>query len=802
VTILFVAELAKSEQPPKGGQSSTVQKLFQSLLLLSHITKRIEREWQLALVNKAGELQQALCRPSSQALLGVWDRDSLTVRRFTSNELPPLDAVLTGGHGLNYSIIRFATPAGPFGSLFQAVILGHSSESPTRVDHLKTNLADLSTMIHASEAVVVHRGLSLARRVDQSIKTMDAKGSAGRLRRATERTQAASTIKLLSRLCEATIAVATSLTRSSFGDLCLTDKEPSELYVVAHCENPGTMSAGASRRVEGLQVTTPFDKFNSAGPMSVVPFVYSSGQPFFVNDLNEFSAMHPRLQYQSLPDTLRVSQRGRQIAELAVPITIQEDPLHRPRVIGVLNLEKKRGIYGLDDLMIARTLAQHFCLRRLEILSSKANESVGALTMAHAESRLPLLAAVAGIRSGNHPELQGDTNRWPIEFEVCRGEIQQALRTLYEITTCTHVTVRLLNSAGSALHRFAEHPAGFGKPGLEVISLRRTQSSVNAWVAAHAKPCYIPNVDNKVAFRSFSGLKAATKSFDSLKSEYCAPIVLQGRVIGTIDLESKFVDAFGGDVRAVDTLVKQVSLALRSAQRAFEHELILANSASNLSVHEILKCSDQIETIKASAPSRSSLKKQLSHVQTRLLNVVERIRSAPLDNPRANGITLSDLVTSTCSAHHVSGWCKLRENHLGHLIVDPTAAHYIALSLGEILDNAFKALSRVREAELGIWIDVNRHCSRSYVSITVTNPLQVGQTLPIYVERRLFRVPFNTDRWHLGAYLAGLGIRSLGGDIRLIYKEREQRVDTCLEIPRAMFLTFTRRERTLRRNHS
>jgi GAF domain-containing protein len=783
--LLLVVELP-SKEGDTASHDPRLSKVFQSLLLLAHRRPSREKQWQRLLVENAAALQRPCARTKLEALLKVIGRKPFCVTKIGAGILLPLDAVITDTGLPNYSLLSSRITNGIAPPVVVAVAIPQEHNMKQQLEPIKDRLLYLAAMVHASEPLVVHRGLSLARRVDQTIKMMEADSPVRQDSHLSEADGRAPSMPHILGLAKATIAAATSLTRSKFGDLCLTDREPAELYVVAHCElaDPGAKRQGGNSN-EHLKITTPFERLTGAEPLSVVPFVYSTGRPFFVNDLREFNDMHPRLQYQYVRKQPNGGRRSPRVAELAVPITVQEDPLQRPRVIGVLNLEKYKGAYTLDDLTIARTLSQHFCLRRIELLSAVAHRSVAALTMAQSQPRPPILEAVTAIRSGLHPKLIDPVLQWPIEFELSRPEIEHALKTLYEISRSTHVTVRLLDVGQTSLYRFAEWPPAYGRPELSAIPIRLAFSA-NAWVARHARICHVRNVDNKAEFRSYEGLQAVIKPFAALKSEYCLPIIWDQRVVGTIDLESQFVDAFGGDQKMINALAEQIRLSFRSAQRTFEHELILANATSNLSAHEILKCSDQMELLRNTLPEKDKIRRQLDDVRDRLRRVVANIRSSPVDKIRDSPVSLSRLIQDTCALHHVGSWCRVHNDRsIAELSIKPLAAHYLGLALGEVLDNAFRELTRVRNAEIHIWLDDAERYGRSYIGLTIVNPIQVGRDLPLDVERRLFRVPFTTDRWHLGAYLAGLAIRSIGGDIRAIYNAEKHRVNTLIEVPRS-----------------
>lgn len=176
----------------------------------------------------------------------------------------------------------------------------------------------------------------------------------------------------------------------------------------------------------------------------------------------------------------------------------------------------------------------------------------------------------------------------PLEFLLVHEPVELALEALYVATRSTHITVRLASTNRLWLIRFAEWPKGKGVRQLIRISARDT-GSVNAWVFRTGQLCYLRNIDSRaeiVAYPGLQGTKTSKAAGDTrteeYKSEYCIPIAVKNRVIGTVDLESSFIVAYADQTQLIKMISEQIALAFSKAQLSFEDQLFMILATTRL----------------------------------------------------------------------------------------------------------------------------------------------------------------------------------------------------------------------------
>jgi hypothetical protein len=271
-------------------------------------------------------------------------------------------------------------------------------------------------------------------------------------------------------------------------------------------------------------------------------------------------------------------------------------------VLGVLNVEKhsKGELYTHNDLQTMRHIVLRFCLWRAHLLNQLCNRSLAQLTgqaETSIEEKLP---------PTDRPEL-------PPYVMAVKEQVQRVIENLHLLTQSTVVTVRLLTRDGQHIVWFVSS-AKYTAPQYKTL-LERCHSSIplgqakhvrsiNAWVAWYGRECYVPDLralrprpDGEAPYLApYRRLEGFLESHPDVRSEYCLPIILGGRVYGTLDLESVHPDAYSEHRPFIQAIADQIGLAFAQLRRRTEQPIFSLSSKLVLNSHGLMQCRDQLLT--------------------------------------------------------------------------------------------------------------------------------------------------------------------------------------------------------------
>lgn len=114
---------------------------------------------------------------------------------------------------------------------------------------------------------------------------------------------------------------------------------------------------------------------------------------------------------------------------------------------------------------------------------------------------------------------------------------------------------------------------------------------------------------------------------------------------------------------------------------------------------------------------------------------------------------------------------------------DSRYAFRLSLILKPLLRNAISAVDFTPHGTVRIIPRRVFKSGKQYLSLTISNPLQLRQFPPEERMQALFRVPIASDRWHLGTFMAGVLARSLGGDVYAVFNQKRKNVQVVIEVP-------------------
>jgi hypothetical protein len=372
-------------------------------------------------------------------------------------------------------------------------------------------------------------------------------------------------------------------------------------------------------------------------------------------------------------------------------------------------------------------------------------------------------------------------SRVPYDYYFLHPSLLDILRQAYDLTRSKTATIRLLSTDGRDLIRFCGYPERVMKEPHSAIAISR-KDSVNAFVARSGKICELKKLNHRASYRAFDGLLGTLAARRDIRSEYCMPIVVRGRLIGTVNLESEYPDAYSGEKHYLSAVRARIELALYSAQSYYEQSVLSASARGTLNTHEILKCADELGKLAHEVPPA---------VIDEILMLQSRIRScvAPTEGgmPERNGRTefqsyqaLIESLAIAKNIDHVIEWREVDKSIDASL--NPTTEKILSLVLSEILDNSFLQATQVPGGHIRLSITGARLGGRKFDVIRVTH--NVSSSLDRSTVAQLYRVPIQkADRPHIGAFLAGAMIRSLGGEINFSFDPKYVSANTTIQVP-------------------
>ena len=488
---------------------------------------------------------------------------------------------------------------------------------------------------------------------------------------------------------------------------------------------------------------------------NIIQYVfYNSKKLFLSNNLSELSKRYPNIKYYSAFKNSSI----RNIKEFAYPLQFKSG--EKEIIFGVLNLEKNDGTnFTSQDL------------RLVEILSEQCG-SVFNYFIQNMSLRMIINKIVENLSCEGAPEGSSD-------METTKDIIDLVVLNAFKCTPAHSVTVRYVDKDERKLLRFcvkSVFKTDLNKNQLP-ISLKNYRESCNAWACVNGKECYINNVYKKDEFKKYKELKSSWKVREETIAEFCLPIVVQGRVIGTMNLESIYRAGFDYSIDYLRTLVKLLELSISLNRYKIEETAFKSRTILLYSLHDL---KNKIRDLWKK--NRFSLKKSNKNNNVfidNLLDLIDSVESYEMrqDNEKGKEKILS-IVSQVIKDLEIENVSIIRENDL---FVKTEYITSLKMALNNIFDNC-------RLAAMGstIYIKGRQSIFKNKKSLNLLIEHQGTSDLKEEEIDKLYYRPFlRKGKIRLGAFTAGVLLRSIGGNVymsRHIYESPVIRIIVAIPV--------------------
>lgn len=627
------------------------------------------------------------------------------------------------------------------------VVVLFNVRMPDVLSQLVDDMSVLRDMICASVPIQVRRDLQAAHDIDKKIDKFQPQDDVISVEK--HKPYVTTSVQdLLPIFAESVLGSALSLTHSSVGNIYLAAADQYSLELASQL--------GTKNSSQYLDTRTS---------NSVISWVSTNQRPLLINDLDEFLSTRPDLQY--------VSPFRRDgfccYAELAIPLRLRYLGSNRYSLLGVLNVEKvidkDSGHYTYHDLATLRELSLRFCLWRSNAILAQAGRSLAHLTRpAEAQPSTDI----------SHSMFMSEVTDLSVPYELLptKAHVNDAVEQLYDLTRSISATVRLLSNDGQSLVRFASFPPEALEDPDRDIKVSAVDSA-HAWVARNGMDCYIRSIDDRREYKKYSGLYGVRKVRD-LSSELCVPIFVENRLLGCLNLESAFVDAYAETRWLARAVAEQVGLAFTQARRTVERPVFEVTANTLLNLHELLKCRDLLRAM--SSGDNAVKVEELVDLSSRLDDAV--MLPCQEAQPRTGDAKI--ILDAEIEALRIDKrifWIEPPDKQ--HQLQEAQASA-LRIAAREVLHNARKEVLRTRGGTIHLHARTRVLGGIEYFVLEVVSNTLLK--IPAVLTKRLYRIPINGPRVHIGAFIAGAIARSCGGDVYLRRTEKSL-MATVIEIP-------------------
>jgi hypothetical protein len=471
------------------------------------------------------------------------------------------------------------------------------------------------------------------------------------------------------------------------------------------------------------------------------------------------------------PRTSWLSLDGRDVPyEIAVPVPAAPGGGSTPNA-GVIVLCRDDASggqpYGSYELALLRNVALRLALLRTSLMMDTAGWAISAAARGYAFAEDPseVVREAGGLWTGS---LEPAAVNGAPDVADDLAEALEGLLPVVEftgrVTGSSVASLRLLvqpegarADADPVLRRVISWPAW--RVADDGVDLTLTEPCVNSWVATTGSPCNLADVRDERSFLPYRGLRRAfSVKGRSTRAELCMPISVDGKILGTLNLESNAINAFALLDNVAAAGAAQVALRVASVRRRHLSTVLSIGSDVTTGAHELAGLASHL---------RGKAKGQETDGEARrVLSVLDQVMGALKPHqpePQGAGTnSIKDVVVRAADAAHLP--IRLRPSmNSTRVDWDEDFSRRVYLALFEVFRNA--DTHGVVRAPAGIPVIYANSLTlggRTYRQVRIQQALKLMVRPNV---RQLYRAPVRgKDRLHIGAFTAGAILRSLGGD--------------------------------------
>lgn len=325
--------------------------------------------------------------------------------------------------------------------------------------------------------------------------------------------------------------------------------------------------------------------------------------------------------------------------------------------------------------------------------------------------------------------------------------------------------VRFASSPKPADAEPAEEIYVTGHPPGEITEYWRT--SLNAFVAFTGEPVYLYDLGRALNRQGVQGLKSilSVPGRPMARSTICLPIVVDGTLVGTMNLESPFVDAYSHLKNTIAAFASLAETSLAMVRQRIGHQLSLSSTISGLSVHDIRNIERRLhETEEQLSTSGASVDLQP------VLDSLRPVRARPIhSNWEPNSDSRLDIIIDAV----------LEQRRQLEKVV-PRIEVYISKGIAipaQNVEPTAKVFDELLE-NVAVHHDINRptpiptirnawlfYGGRPYEVIHLENMARIHPSPAALSRLYSSGVEFGDQRPHLGCYVIGQLVRGMGGSV-------------------------------------
>lgn len=367
----------------------------------------------------------------------------------------------------------------------------------------------------------------------------------------------------------------------------------------------------------------------------------------------------------------------------------------------------------------------------------------------------------------------------PADVASALPKVRSVLRLAARITESDRCSFRLLMlGEGKKLYpelelvRVTAWPERVMHDSHAVLPLR--EQSSNAWVAGHGIELRID--DSIDTDKLPPGVEPAADPHRPARSELCIPVIVDQRLVGTFNLESRYANAFVRQVDVARAAAAQISILIAGERRRDIVNILSIGTDVKAATHELVSVLDVLQRLseptshRATGADQEVVNKRLDDrqragseiadvtqsVDNILMNLQPETRSSML-----GGRTIADIVIDAAdTAKTPLKTCKVPRIGPWPLVCD----RRLYLAFFELFRNVAWHGPLNESGIPSVYGHPQILGGRKFIGLEIQHALRPDRDAPNVAT--LYRRPIEKeDRLHFGAFLAGAAVRSIGGDI-------------------------------------